>query len=248
MPGIWPQYPVVANFKQLAEEALSSCFIGQTIRVEVLATEAEASAQCILNQGQLCADNERYSVGNVVISCDIGGATTDVAISEIVGPGKLAAWSKLTSQPRGVIAFEQRFWEHTEQILRSAGAQEPGKWALEITKSDDLAKARNGFSKSYGDVAIPLPKACCIKTWQPPSRVRPSRDIIIKDNSLCIPRYGASHRAFLKQADAHCHSVVFEEFLAELVEEIEGAIEEAIIVLRDEFKNKPVSVHRIQIT
>ena len=194
VPGRWSEYPVVANFKQLAEEALSSCLLGQTTRVEILATEAEASAQSILNQGQLGADNERYTMGNVVVSCDIGGATTDVAISDIIAAGKLASWSRLISEPRGVVAFEQSFWEHAERVLTSAGAQEPGLWALEITKSMDLVKARNEFSKSYGDVVIRLPSACGIENWRPSSRIGPSRDTTIWHYSLVIPRYGAPYQ------------------------------------------------------
>lgn len=194
VPGRWSEYPVVANFKQLAEEALNSCLLGQTNRVEVLATEAEASAQSILHQGQLGADNGRYAMGNVVISCDIGGATTDVAISDIVAAGKLASWSRLISEPRGVVAFEQIFWEHAEQVLRSAGAQEPGQWALEITKCMDLVKARNEFSKSYGDVVIRLPSACGIENWCPRARPGTGRDTTIWHYALVVPRYGAPYQ------------------------------------------------------
>ncbi|KAK0108940.1 hypothetical protein ONS96_002777 [Cadophora gregata f. sp. sojae] len=226
VPGRWLEYPVVADFKRLAEEALRSCDISSNPRVEVLATEAEASAQSILSQGQLGADNcnERYAVGNVVISCDIGGATTDVAISEIVGPGKLASQSLLKLEPRGVVAFEQSFWEHTERILRSAGVQEPSRWALEMTKSAGLARARNQFSKSYGNVAIRLPEGCVVEDGQPSSQPGPSRDTTIQDGNLCIP------------------SVVFEGFFTEFVGEIEEAIDEAINVLRCRFRNSPAVI------
>ncbi|PVH80821.1 hypothetical protein DL98DRAFT_531842 [Cadophora sp. DSE1049] len=226
VPGRWSYHPVVANFKQLAEDAVSSCGFRKEC-VKVLATEAEASAHSILNQCQLSAGNEKFAVGNVVISCDIGGATTDVAISEIVGPGKLASWRKLALEPRGVVIFEQRFWEHAEQVLRSAGAQEP----------ETHSQSRMGM------LQFDFPTGASLRTGS----------ILLNQDQAGTPQYRISNCVFpgTVLSIAHCltkltcgyHSVVFEEFLSELVDEIQEAIDEAITVLRDNFRNRPNEGH-----
>lgn len=86
-----------------------SCF-AKTINTRVCTdlTEGKASALCLLNHGTV-ARAHKFSVVDIVLSCDIGGATTDIVLSMVSSTGKLEPWPQLTVQPVGVVSIDEAF-------------------------------------------------------------------------------------------------------------------------------------------
>ncbi|KAH6694209.1 hypothetical protein BKA61DRAFT_584359 [Leptodontidium sp. MPI-SDFR-AT-0119] len=124
VPGSWAKFPVVADFKRLAENAVFSCFTTtDKIRVHAHLTEGEASAICVLSRSTVAKSHE-FAVGDIVVSCDIGGATTDIAISIVSGAGKLDPCPPLQLHPVGLMSINRNFWELARQTFRLAGLQQ----------------------------------------------------------------------------------------------------------------------------
>lgn len=119
VPGSWAKFPVVADFKMLAENAVFSCFTTtDKIRVHAHLTEGEASAICVLSRSTVAKSHE-FAVGDIVVSCDIGGATTDIAISIVSGAGKLDPCPPLQLHPVGLMSVNRNFWELARQTFRT---------------------------------------------------------------------------------------------------------------------------------
>ncbi len=169
VPGSWAAFPVVAEFELLAQDAVSSLFpSAKDSRLFTNVTEGEASALCLLVAGGL-KDNQ-YSVGNTVISCDIGGATTDVAISTVSSAGRLTTWDQLPTESVGTVTVEKAFWLYVRDILRSAGAQNPDQLALEMTRGRHFLHERAVFQKPRSGedcIKIRIPDSCQVQTWSP---------------------------------------------------------------------------------
>ncbi|CZR59487.1 uncharacterized protein PAC_09379 [Phialocephala subalpina] len=210
VPGSWAMFPVVADFKRLAGDAVSSCFPNaKSFRISTDVTEAAASALYLLAAGS--ANDKQYNVGSTVISCDIGGATTDVAVSTVSSAGRLITWPQLQTESVGTVTMEKAFWLHARHTFRSAGVQNPDQLALEMVRSWELRTARATFTKHQSEdhVKIRLPTSCNMRKWSPsetPSTIMST----IERGYLCI------------------HKDVFESFFTQLVQHIEGAIDEAI--------------------
>ncbi|KAF4635916.1 hypothetical protein G7Y89_g2160 [Cudoniella acicularis] len=161
----WAKFPVVADFRRLAEDAISSSFENtKSVRVCCDVTEATASALSLL----VNIDNEaaptqerRYNIGNTVITCDIGGSTTDTAVSTVSSAGRLHTWPQLESVSTGTVTIEKAFWLHAREILQSAGVSDPDLVALEVTRSwrfrDTYVKFANHRSDQPLRVEIKLP-------------------------------------------------------------------------------------------
>jgi hypothetical protein len=165
VPGSWAKFPVVADFKRLAEEAVTPYFQrNTTLRICSESTEASASAQYLLEEASSAKD-QRYVLGNLVISCDIGGATIDVASSTISGPGQLASWPQTRSTPGGTVTIQKAFWDAAHSTLQKAGAQIPDQMALKMARGEEFLRRIAEFTIGDDDsaIVIPLPSDCQIQ-------------------------------------------------------------------------------------
>jgi len=190
VPGSWAVFPVVADFKRLAGDAVSSCFPNaKDFRIFTDVTEATASALCLLATS--LGKDKQYSIGNTVISCDIGGATTDVAVSSVSSAGRLATWPQSKTESVGMVTVEIAFWLHARHTLRSAGAQDPDQLALEMARGEQFQGARALFTRhqNEGRVMIRLPASCNVQNWSPSETPSTSMSVI-EEQTLCIHRYG----------------------------------------------------------
>jgi hypothetical protein len=190
VPGSWAVFPVVADFKRLAGDAVSSCFPNaKDFRISTDVTEATASALCLLASS--LGKDKQYSVGNTVISCDIGGATTDVAVSSVSSAGRLATWPQSKTESVGMVTVEIAFWLHARHTLRSAGAQDPDQLALEMARGEQFQGARALFTRHQNEdrVMIRLPASCNVQNWSPSETPSTSMSVI-EEQTLCIHRYG----------------------------------------------------------
>jgi hypothetical protein len=188
VPGSWAVFPVVADFKRLAGDAVSSCFPNaKDCRISTDVTEATASALCLLAAS--LGKDKQYSVGNTIISCDIGGSTTDVAVSSVSSAGRLATWPQSKTESVGTVTVEKAFWLHARHILRSAGAQNPDQLALEMARGEPFQEERALFTRHQNEdrVRIKLPKSCNVQEWSPSETPSTSMSVIEK-HKLCIHR------------------------------------------------------------
>ncbi len=188
VPGTWAEFPVAADFKRLAEDAVGSCSSNaKGFRVSTNMTEARASALCLLAASSV--KDKQYSVGSTVISCDIGGATTDVAVSKVSGAGRLATLFQLQIEPVGTVTVEKAFWLHARQTLRSAGAQNPDQLALEMVHGLQFQYERANFEKHKSEdrIRIRLPNSIDALKWQP-SETTNTNMSTIENGYLCIHR------------------------------------------------------------
>ncbi|KAK0114030.1 hypothetical protein ONS96_014876 [Cadophora gregata f. sp. sojae] len=104
VPGCWLISTAIRDFTLLAEDAVYSCLPStskEDIRINTDLTEGQASAQCLLSDSTV-ARCHKLAIGDMVISCDIGGATTDIAISTISEGGELITAPQLTFIPEGL--------------------------------------------------------------------------------------------------------------------------------------------------
>ncbi|RDL31968.1 uncharacterized protein BP5553_09370 [Venustampulla echinocandica] len=223
VPGSWSALPVVADFKRLAGEAVSPCFPnGKGFRICCDVKEATASAQSLLVEGSVSKKKE-YEVGNVVISCDIGGATTDIAISTVSSAGTLTTWPQLETESAGMVSIEKEFWLHASHFFRSVGASNPDQLALEIARGKNFQRARAEFMKGRAEerVSITLPDSCNVEKWSPLEATSP-RMSTINGGKLSI------------------HRDVFESFFRQFAEHIEAALDEAVTTARTAKKEPAV--------
>ncbi|KAH9222387.1 hypothetical protein DL95DRAFT_454848 [Leptodontidium sp. 2 PMI_412] len=212
VPGSWAKFPVVADFKRLAENAVFSCLTTtDKIRVHAHLTEGEASAICVLNRSRVAKSHE-FAVGDIVVSCDIGGATTDIAISIVSGAGKLDPCPPLQLHPVGLMSVNRNFWELARQTFRLAGLQQNADvLALVIARSQAFTSARERFSAADGErIIISIPIEYSIHDWPPRPAENHKKLFIIKYNKLII------------------HRDVFESLFEDLVQQIEAGLDEAI--------------------
>ncbi|KAG4437200.1 hypothetical protein IFR05_007319 [Cadophora sp. M221] len=216
--GSWAKFPVVADFKRLAEDAVFSSFITtDKIRIHTHLTEGEASALCLLNCSTVANKSREFAAGDIVVSCDIGGATTDIAISIVAGAGKLDPCPQLRVHPVGVMSIDMNFWELPRQTLRKAGLQQ---------NADDLAKemscgkwftsTRSSFARTSGveRIEIVLPPGHTVGDWpSAETEIHDHRMSIIRDNSISI------------------HRDVFESLFEDCVQQIEAGVDEVMAKL-----------------
>jgi hypothetical protein len=189
VPGSWATLPVVADFKRLVKDAVSPCFQrNTTLRICIEATEAMASAQWLLEEASAIKGKE-YAIGNVVISCDIGGATTDVATSVGPGPGRLTTWPQLNDESVGTVTIQKAFWLHAKHTLRRAGAQNPHQLALEMARRREFMEKAAEFTAGESDVAIYFEIPSGHTFQQSPSLETPTpRESIVYKGRLYIHR------------------------------------------------------------
>ncbi|KAH7369540.1 hypothetical protein BKA65DRAFT_544273 [Rhexocercosporidium sp. MPI-PUGE-AT-0058] len=216
VPGSWSAHTMVADFRRLAEDAVFSCFVTRNlIQVHTHLTEGEASALCLLNLGTVARDH-RFAVGDIVISCDIGGATTDIAISIVSGAGKLSPCPQLQDHPVGLMSVDKNFWELARQTLRNAGfGEQAGGLAWEMTAQTGFLLTRAAFPRTedVDRVKIKLPARCSIDDWPIKQSQRYANMATVKNKHLSIPRD------------------MFESLFEDLVQKIEAGIDEAINTL-----------------
>lgn len=189
VPGTWPSFPVVADFKRLAEEAVSSYFEEpENFRIYANLTEGKASAMSLMVNGSANKAN-KYAIGNVVISCDIGGATTDIAVSTVSAAGRLEHWPQLRVEPTGVVTIERQFWNHACRTLREANVELADDIALELARDGRLIWAQVYFSRLHSEqvVHIRLPESCKVRDWSPSGSSSPQL-LFIEKGKLCIPK------------------------------------------------------------
>lgn len=189
VPGAWPSFPVVADFKRVAEEAVFSFFEeSKDVRIFANLTEGKASAMFLMVNDSANKAN-RYTTGNMVISCDIGGATTDIAVSIVSSAGRLEHWPQLRVEPTGIVTIEKQFYIHACQALKEANVQSAADVALTMARSREFARVRASFSRLQSEqlVRIPLPSSCEVRDWSP-SGSSSSQPLFIKNSNLCIPK------------------------------------------------------------
>jgi hypothetical protein len=156
VPGSWSPLPVVEDFRRLAENAVSSSLQeARHVRVHTDVTEAHASAMCLLISG-LIAQEKSYSVNNTVISCDIGGSSSDVAVSRVNGPGVLIPLCNLQLNPSGFTTVEKGLFLHIMQTLASAGAPCPMDLALRMVRVRNTIQDIREFTDKQGKDWISL--------------------------------------------------------------------------------------------
>jgi hypothetical protein len=150
VPGSWAVFPVIADFKRLAGDAVSSRFPNaKDFRISTVVTEATSSTLCLLATS--LGKDKQYSAGNTVISCDIGTVTTDVAVSSVSSAGRLATWSQSKTESVGMVTVDIDFWLHARHTLRSAGAQNPDQLALEMARGKPFQHARALFTRHQNE-------------------------------------------------------------------------------------------------
>ena len=189
VPGSWAKFPVVADFKRLAEDAVSACLpSAKRCSISTEVTEATASALSLLAAGPV--EDQQYSVGSTVISCDIGGATTDVAISTVLSPGRLATWPQPQAESVGAVTVEKGFWLHACDTLRNAGVPNPDQLALQMIHSyhSQLAKATFASHQREDRIRMPLPESCNLREWSPSETPSTTMSTIIKNGFFSIHR------------------------------------------------------------
>lgn len=166
VPGSWADFPTVANFKRLAGDAVRLC-IGERKASKIIVnfTEAQASAYCLLKHGP-AASIEGYTPGKTVLSCDIGGATTDIAVSQIIAPGLLTTPMQLGMHPVGVADISKQFRLHIQQTLENAGVANPMEMAQDIAQQNFLKTFTEGGPRPNGRISIFVPGICSV--WRPP--------------------------------------------------------------------------------
>lgn len=158
-------------------------------------TGARASAMCLCVNG-LIAQNKAYSIGNTTISCDIGGSSTDIAISRVWGPAVLKRFCQLELKPSGFTTVQRAFFLHVAQTLTRAGAHRPNDLAPKLVCDEGTVKILHGFTdKQHKDrVKLKLPSFCTVKSWPPSpqagskkTRIEGLMIYIYKQVFLCIP-------------------------------------------------------------
>jgi hypothetical protein len=187
-PDCW-KGQVNTEFKRLVEATVSSkvpkC---KSFHLFCNMTEGNASAQALLVEcsGAL---QKHYSVGNTVISCDIGGATTDIALSTIVSTGKLSTWPPLGTHPTGTVTIEKAFWLHARHIFELAGIKDHEQMALEVARGRDLEQARANFTNRYNEkyLIFALSRWSNVDEWEPAESPTPAMSFI-KTQKLYIHR------------------------------------------------------------
>lgn len=192
VPGCWAAFPV-SKFAAIAQKAVSSCLQNDTDPIIFTnTTEGMASAQCLLITGS-AINKEAYSLGNVVVSCDLGGATTDIAVSTVYPRSSvenLETRPQLETRPIGTVTIDSAFWLHAQDTLKSAGVQNPDYIALEMARGENFKTARGLFTQAQIEdrILIRLPFSCNLRNWSPPGP--PSTNVsVIENGFLCIHKY-----------------------------------------------------------
>jgi hypothetical protein len=166
VPGSWAEFPAVANFKRLAGEAICLC-IGnrKSSKIIIDTSEAKASAYSLL-KGGFAASIQGYASGNRVLSCDIGGATTDIAVSQILAPGLLTTPMQLEMHPLGMADISKAFRLHIQQVLDNAGAANSRGVARTLAQKHFMNTFTELRLRTDARVAIEVPGSCSV--WCPP--------------------------------------------------------------------------------
>ena len=168
VPGSWAELPTVANFRRLAEGAIYHC-IGDRDGSKVITkiTEARAAAHCLLKYGS-AASVDGYAAGNTVLSCDIGGATTDIAVSQIGAPGLLKIPKQLGMHLGGLADIDRRFILHAQNILNCAGVPNSME-AAQILSRTEFRVVKREFTGKQADnwVRFPLLSTWEASVWRP---------------------------------------------------------------------------------
>ena len=155
VPGSWAEFPTIADFRSLAEEAVFTS-IGERngSRITTVTTEARASAQWLLKNGsQMSASG--YTPGSTVLSCDIGGETTDIAVCRVIAPGLLGTPRQLDLYPKGDTCVDAWFEEHVRQVLENAGVTDSMRVAEKLCQVD-FQGIKKSFTGANEWITIPL--------------------------------------------------------------------------------------------
>jgi hypothetical protein len=194
VPGCWNQLPVVEDFRRLAEEALSSILQeAKDLRVHTNITEASASAMSLV-VGGLVAHEKACPIGDTIISCDIGGSTTDIGLSKICSPGVLEPLGHLRLNPSGFITIEKDIFLHVRETLTNAGADGPTGLALRLVRHPATIDNIVDFTDKLGQdwIKIHFYPDCTVGNWSPSPQAG-SKKSYIKDLSLYIHKQVLLH-------------------------------------------------------
>lgn len=175
------------DFKRLAINAVTSLLPMAHVDLDCQMTEGEASAHFLLASG-IASGREEYQIANTVISCDIGGATTDIAVATIGATGRPNVW-KSDCIPIGTVAIEDAFLSHATETLQGAGVENADQLALQLVKSNASSSQRMNFGKGNGPEEIKISQSHGSSTQTPESN---SQHAVNRNNSLYIPRYSSS--------------------------------------------------------
>ncbi|PVH77030.1 hypothetical protein DL98DRAFT_535206 [Cadophora sp. DSE1049] len=235
VPGCWPKSTVVRDFTRMAEDAVFSCLPNtstENIRINTNLTEGEASAHCFLNDSTV-AKFHKFAHGDTLISCDVGGATTDIALSTISDAGQLITSSQSDVFPAGIVSIDKKFWQLARETLRNVvGRTQADLMAWEITREIPYVDARMLFSGRTHEnrVEIAFPAGWKIDDWPSQASEIHERMTFVKNQTLSIHRYAPPT---LDQTQHHLsndcwYRDVFESLFEDLVEQIEAAIDGVI--------------------
>ena len=162
-------------------------------------TGARASAMCLCVNG-LIAQNKAYSIGNTTISCDIGGSSTDIAISRVWGPAVLKRFCQLELKPSGFTTVQRAFFLHVAQTLTRAGAHRPNDLAPKLVCDEGTVKILHGFTdKQHKDrVKLSYPASVLWKAGHRPHRQARRRHVSRVSWSIFTSKsFFASHLRWL---------------------------------------------------
>jgi len=193
VPGCWPKSTVVRDFTRMAEDAVFSCLPStrtENICISTDLTEGEASAYCFLNENSV-AKLHKFAHGDTIISCDVGGATTDIAISTISDAGQLITSPQLNVAPVGVVSVDKKFWHLARKTLRDVvGPVQADLTALQMTRESAYTIARTTFSGTAQEdrIQIALPPRTMIDDWPLQGSQIHDRMTIVKNHNLSIHR------------------------------------------------------------
>lgn len=177
----------------MAEDAVFSCLPStrtENICISTDLTEGEASAYCFLNEKSV-AKFHKFAHGDTIISCDVGGATTDIAISTISDAGQLITSPQLNIAPMGVVSVDKKFWHLVRKTLRDVlGPVQADLTALEMTRESAYTNARTTFSGTAQEdrIQIALPPQTMIDDWPLQGSQIHDRITIVKNHNLSIHR------------------------------------------------------------
>lgn len=112
-PGSWG-LSNATKFRSLAEQAVMHDLQDRTnihnIHVYCQTTEGAASARCLMAYALHSAvDKKRYVLDKSAVSCDVGGATTDIMVSRVSEVGMLESLSRENKPGRSCYPGESLF-------------------------------------------------------------------------------------------------------------------------------------------
>jgi hypothetical protein len=113
-----------------------------------------------------------YTPGNTVLSCDIGGTTTDIAVTQIEAPGLLKIPKQLGMHLTGMMNIDARFILHAQKILNCAGVSNSMEKAQILCRTKFQA-AKEEFTGEQTDkwVSFPLLPIWEARIWRPPGNM-----------------------------------------------------------------------------